>query len=192
MPGDPVEQIAGLDFKCPREFDQRVDLGQPYPCPASRPPYGYARRESQALPGRDRPGFGAGSGSRRNVRRRRMLIAPPTARSEVRHGSASTAAPLHRQRPTPTRSRAARSTRSRSAKLSGSAMISRRKSSRVRWTRPVRHVLFRTTTGKICVDAYQVKGEGATSSGERVPDWRQMNLAKITSIELRDGTCPLP
>ncbi|HEX5990601.1 MAG TPA: hypothetical protein VFY75_10360 [Solirubrobacterales bacterium] len=48
------------------------------------------------------------------------------------------------------------------------------------------HVLFRTTTGKICIDAYQV--EGATSSGERVPDWRQMNVAKITRIELLEGT----
>jgi hypothetical protein len=48
------------------------------------------------------------------------------------------------------------------------------------------HVLFQTTAGKICVDAYQV--DGATSSGEQIPDWRQMNLAKITRIELLDGT----
>ena len=48
------------------------------------------------------------------------------------------------------------------------------------------HVLFRTTTGKICIDGYQV--EGATTSGESVPDWRQMNLAKISQIEILDGT----
>lgn len=48
------------------------------------------------------------------------------------------------------------------------------------------HVLFRTSTEKICVDAYQVAG--ATSSGEKVPDWRQMNLAKISGIELLTGT----
>lgn len=47
------------------------------------------------------------------------------------------------------------------------------------------HVLFRASTGKICVDCYQV--DGATSSGERIPDWRQMNLAKITQIEPLDG-----
>ena len=47
------------------------------------------------------------------------------------------------------------------------------------------HVLFRTTTGKVCIDGYQV--EGATGSGERVPDWRQMNLAKISEVEILDG-----
>ena len=46
------------------------------------------------------------------------------------------------------------------------------------------HVLFRTSTGKICIDGYQV--DGATASGERIPDWRQMNLAKITQIEPLD------
>jgi len=48
------------------------------------------------------------------------------------------------------------------------------------------HVLFRTSTGKICIDCYQV--DGATSSGERIPDWRQMNLAKITEIEVLDDS----
>ena len=46
-------------------------------------------------------------------------------------------------------------------------------------------VLFRASTGAICLDGYQV--DGATSSGERIPDWRRMRLAKITKIELLEG-----
>jgi hypothetical protein len=29
---------------------------------------------------------------------------------------------------------------------------------------------------------------GATSSGERLPDWRQLDLARISAPELLDGT----
>ena len=52
-------------------------------------------------------------------------------------------------------------------------------------------VLFRAATGTLCLDAYQVAG--ATASGERLPDWRQLDLAKITSIEPLAGTfAPAP
>jgi hypothetical protein len=47
-------------------------------------------------------------------------------------------------------------------------------------------VLFRARNGTLCLDGYQVAG--ATSSGERLPDWRQLDLAKITAIEPLDGT----
>ncbi|HVT00047.1 MAG TPA: WYL domain-containing protein [Solirubrobacterales bacterium] len=47
------------------------------------------------------------------------------------------------------------------------------------------HVLFRAAGGEIFLDAYQVAGP--TSSGERVPVWRQMNLVGITAIELLGG-----
>jgi hypothetical protein len=48
------------------------------------------------------------------------------------------------------------------------------------------HVLFHAANGEVYVDAYQVGGP--TSSGERAPVWRQMELAKITAIELVDGS----
>jgi hypothetical protein len=47
-------------------------------------------------------------------------------------------------------------------------------------------VLFHTANGEICLDAYQVAGP--TSSGERIPTWRQMDLAKIRAPELIDGS----
>ena len=53
------------------------------------------------------------------------------------------------------------------------------------------HALFRASTGKKYVDGYQVAG--ATSSGERIPDWRQMRISKITAIEILDGSfAPAP
>jgi hypothetical protein len=48
------------------------------------------------------------------------------------------------------------------------------------------HVLFLAANGEIYVDAYQVGG--ATSSGEEIPDWRQLSLAKVTAAELLDGS----
>ena len=48
------------------------------------------------------------------------------------------------------------------------------------------HVLFRAANGEIYVDGYQVAGP--TSSGERLPAWRQLSLAKISAIELLEGT----
>lgn len=48
------------------------------------------------------------------------------------------------------------------------------------------HVLYRTSTGKICVDSFQL--DGPTSSGGPLPDWRPFNLAKITAIEVLDDT----
>jgi hypothetical protein len=47
-------------------------------------------------------------------------------------------------------------------------------------------VLFRAANGTICLDAYQVAG--ATSSGERIPEWRTLSLSKISATELLDGT----
>lgn len=47
------------------------------------------------------------------------------------------------------------------------------------------HVLYRTSTGKICVDSYQV--DGPSSSGGPIPDWRPFNLSRILSLELVDG-----
>src|SRR6478672_9974949 len=47
------------------------------------------------------------------------------------------------------------------------------------------HVLFRTSTGKICVDSFQV--DGPTSSGGALPDWRPFNLTRILGAELLEG-----
>jgi hypothetical protein len=47
------------------------------------------------------------------------------------------------------------------------------------------HVLYRTSTGKVCADSYQI--DGPTSSGGSLPDWRPFDLAKITHAELLDG-----
>jgi hypothetical protein len=45
------------------------------------------------------------------------------------------------------------------------------------------HVLYRTGTGKECIDAYQV--EGPTHSGT-LPDWRPFDLSKIRHLEILD------
>ncbi len=47
------------------------------------------------------------------------------------------------------------------------------------------HALYRTATGKTCLDGYQV--EGPTSSGGTLPAWRPFNLAKVTDAELLTG-----
>lgn len=47
-------------------------------------------------------------------------------------------------------------------------------------------VLFRAANGTPCLDCYQVAG--ATSSGDRLPAWRPLDLAKITAIEQLGGT----
>jgi hypothetical protein len=47
-------------------------------------------------------------------------------------------------------------------------------------------VLFRAANGTLCLDGYQVAG--ATSSGERLPDWRQLDVAKISAVEALGGT----
>jgi len=52
-------------------------------------------------------------------------------------------------------------------------------------------VLFRAANGTLCLDGYQVGG--ATSSGERLPDWRQLDLTKISAVEPLEGTfAPAP
>lgn len=48
------------------------------------------------------------------------------------------------------------------------------------------HVLYRTSTGKICVDSYQL--DGPSKSGSPLPDWRPFDLAKIRDVELLEGT----
>lgn len=47
------------------------------------------------------------------------------------------------------------------------------------------HVLYRTSTGKICVDSYQM--DGPSSSGGPLPDWRPFNVARIDNLEILDG-----
>jgi hypothetical protein len=46
------------------------------------------------------------------------------------------------------------------------------------------HILYRTSTGKECVDSYQVAG--FTVDGGQLPDWRPFNLQKITRFEPLD------
>jgi hypothetical protein len=48
------------------------------------------------------------------------------------------------------------------------------------------HILFRTADGTVCLDVYQVAG--ATSSGERPPCWRQLDLGKISAFDPLGGT----
>lgn len=47
------------------------------------------------------------------------------------------------------------------------------------------HVLYRTSTGAVCVDAYQV--EGYTSAGRSLPGWRAFDLDQVVSAEPLDG-----
>lgn len=47
-------------------------------------------------------------------------------------------------------------------------------------------VLFRAANGTLCLDCYQVGG--ATSSDEGIPGWRQLDLDKITAIEVLNGS----
>lgn len=47
-------------------------------------------------------------------------------------------------------------------------------------------VLFRTSTGQLCVDCYQVAGH--TSSGGPLPGWRSFTLAEIDRVEIIDGS----
>jgi len=47
-------------------------------------------------------------------------------------------------------------------------------------------VLFRTSTGQLCVDCYQVAGH--TSSGGSLPGWRSFSVAEIDLIEMIDGS----
>ncbi|MBS1884791.1 MAG: WYL domain-containing protein [Actinobacteria bacterium] len=47
-------------------------------------------------------------------------------------------------------------------------------------------VLFRAANGTLCLDCYQVGG--ATSSEERIPGWRQLDLDRITAAQLLDGS----
>jgi hypothetical protein len=51
------------------------------------------------------------------------------------------------------------------------------------------HLLYRTSTGKECVDSYQVSG--FTVDGGRLPDWRPFNVQKIVAFELLDETFDL-
>jgi hypothetical protein len=47
-------------------------------------------------------------------------------------------------------------------------------------------VLFRTATGELCIDCYQVAGY--SSSGKPLPGWRDFTVAKIARIEIGDGS----
>lgn len=53
------------------------------------------------------------------------------------------------------------------------------------------HVLFRASTGTVCVEAYQV--DGYTSPGKSLPEWRVFDLEQVVSAEPLDGTfAPAP
>jgi hypothetical protein len=52
-------------------------------------------------------------------------------------------------------------------------------------------VLYVSSTGELCVDAFQVAG--TSSSGGPLPDWRHFDLAKIRRVEVLDGSyAPAP
>jgi hypothetical protein len=54
------------------------------------------------------------------------------------------------------------------------------------WSRTVHpHVLFRTSTDKECVDAYQVSGP---THGGPLPGWRQFDLDKVVSLAIAAET----
>jgi predicted DNA-binding transcriptional regulator YafY len=45
------------------------------------------------------------------------------------------------------------------------------------------HALYITSTGKECIDAYQVAGPSRSGS---LPEWRDFNLAKIVQVRTLD------
>ncbi len=47
-------------------------------------------------------------------------------------------------------------------------------------------MLFRAANGALCLDCYQVAG--ATRSDEGIPGWRQLDLDKITAVQVLDGS----
>lgn len=47
-------------------------------------------------------------------------------------------------------------------------------------------VLFRSATGRLSVDCYQVAGP--SSSGKPLPGWRDFDLAKIDRLEVAAGS----
>ncbi len=73
----------------------------------------------------------------------------------------------------------------RSAIRSRSPLALRYETTGSAWRTVHPQVLFRISTGEIAVDAYQVGG--ATSSGEGIPGWRQLSLARIHGIEVLEG-----
>jgi len=48
------------------------------------------------------------------------------------------------------------------------------------------HAIYRTSTGKTCLEGFQL--DGPTSSGSTLPGWRPFNLARISSVDVLDGT----
>ncbi len=42
------------------------------------------------------------------------------------------------------------------------------------------HALYRTATGETCLDGYQM--DGPTTSGHKLPGWRQFDLARISGL----------
>ena len=47
-------------------------------------------------------------------------------------------------------------------------------------------VLFRTSTGQLCVDCYQIAGH--SSSGKPLPGWRDFTVAKIDRLAIAAGS----
>lgn len=51
------------------------------------------------------------------------------------------------------------------------------------------HVLYRASTGTVCVDTYQVAGY--TSAGRSLPGWRAFELDQVVRAEPLEGTFEL-
>jgi WYL domain len=47
------------------------------------------------------------------------------------------------------------------------------------------HAVYRTSTGKLCLDGVQISGE--TRSG-RLPGWREFELMRVTDVRVLDAT----
>lgn len=47
------------------------------------------------------------------------------------------------------------------------------------------HVLYRTSSGKLFVDSYQL--DGPSKSGGQLPDWRHFDLSKVHEVKTLDG-----
>jgi hypothetical protein len=46
------------------------------------------------------------------------------------------------------------------------------------------HAVYRTSTGKLCLDGLQVSGE---SSSGRLPGWREFELMKVAEVRVLDA-----
>lgn len=47
------------------------------------------------------------------------------------------------------------------------------------------HAVYRTSTGKLCLDGVQISGE---TRSEHLPGWREFELMKVTEVRVLDAT----